>query len=75
MTWTILIYLQERGTKKEKLVSIDALMRTDAFEAVEKLEKDVTDGQPDSHIVVRCGAERLSFLKQDYRGNKLYESG
>jgi hypothetical protein len=73
MSWCVIIYFQERGTKKEARESVCFTTRDEAITALRKLEVDLKSAGADETIIVDSGGDRVSFIKQDYRRNSLSE--
>jgi hypothetical protein len=74
VSWRLVVYRQERGTKKERSFSVDYASREEAIRAVEKLEADLTAAEEQAVIVVSSSADRISFVKQDFRSTQIFEA-
>jgi hypothetical protein len=74
MAWRLIIYRQERGTRRETASSVDYATRDDANRAAEKLEHDVKTAEENDLIVVESKIDRISFVRQDFRSTKMFEA-
>lgn len=75
MAWRLCVYLQERGTKKEKTHTVDFSTRDAAVTADEKIAADRKALAPDEIIVVDSGTERISFVSSDFRSTNIFDAG
>ncbi len=73
MSWVVIIYFQERGTRKEVYETCTFPSREAAVAALEQLENDLADVGDDKRIVMDSGTDRVSFIKGDYRRTKMHE--
>lgn len=74
MAWRLVIYRQERGTKNERSFSVDFTSRDEAVRAAENLEHDLRSSSDTDLIVVASSADRISFVKQDFRSTQIFEA-
>jgi hypothetical protein len=73
VSWVVVVFFQERGSKNELSAAVSFPSRSQAVAALEKLESDVAQAEETALIVIDSGSDRISFVKRDFRRTSLYE--